>query len=204
MLERNIGRVKKCAFLETEAIGNHVGGERLKLRIEVARICIVETSRRGNFIFGIGEFLLQMQEVAGGLQSRIIFRHRKQTLECVGQHVFGLGMFGRGLGGEGRGAGLRDIGKHFFFMRCVGFHRLDDVWNQIITPLELHLDIRPRFIYAVSASHECVVCYDEPQREEDDDRQNDPKNGFQHNFVNRGWKSDEAIDYNREWNVKTY
>ena len=48
------------------------------------------------------------------------------------------------------------------FMGCIAFDSLNQVGNQIVTALQLHIDLRPAVGLLVAESHEAVVDGDEP------------------------------------------
>jgi hypothetical protein len=59
----------------------------------------------------------------------------------AGQHVFGLGLLLHVRRGDGLLAGLDDGFERFAFVGGVALDRFDEVWNQVVTALELHVDL---------------------------------------------------------------
>ena len=85
---------------------------------------------------------------------------------------------------RGRGARLRGIARldhrleRLALVLDVALHRLDQVRNQVVAALELHVDLRERVLEAVAQRDQPVVDRDRPDDERDDDSENDPAHGF--------------------------
>jgi hypothetical protein len=51
---------------------------------------------------------------------------------------------------------------------------LHEIRDQVVAPLELHVDLRPGFLADVLETDQAVVERDEPEDEDDEDAQQDP------------------------------
>ena len=70
-------------------------------------------------------------------------------------------------------ASLGDGLERAALVRRVALHALDEVGDEVPTPLELNLDLRPRVVDAVALLDEPVVQRDEQERDDDDQRDDD-------------------------------
>src|SRR6516164_8589777 len=59
-------------------------------------------------------------------------------------------------------------------MRRITLHGLDQVRNQIVPLLQLHVDIGKGLVDALPERDQPVICAESEQRENDDDAENDP------------------------------
>ncbi len=122
-----------------------------------------------------GELLLQGEEVLVRLQVGVGLRQREQLPQRAGEDVLGLGLLlGPGALGLDRGvARLHDAFEGALLVRGVALDRLDQVGDEVVAPLELHADLRPRGVDAVAQLDEPVVARDEPDHEHQDDGDDD-------------------------------
>src|SRR6201999_4205865 len=85
---------------------------------------------------------------------------------------------GRDLRGSLRrdrgGARLDDVVERAALMRRIALHRLDQVRNQIVALLELHVDIGKRLVDALAQRNQAVVGAEGEDDEDDDDDEDDP------------------------------
>ena len=81
----------------------------------------------------------------------------------------GGGGLGRPLRARRGGARLGDGLEGAALVRRIALDRLDEVRDQVVAPLELHLDLGPRVVDAVALLDEAVVERDHVDHEQDDD-----------------------------------
>ena len=59
--------------------GEDIGWEYLNLSVEVADIAVVKSAGGLDFILGVGQLVLELQEVLAGFQVRVILGYGKQA-----------------------------------------------------------------------------------------------------------------------------
>src|SRR5207237_10521696 len=79
----------------------------------------------------------------------------------------------RGAGRDRRGVRFGDLLEDRRFVRRVSLHRLDEVRDQVVTPLELNFYVRPGLFHALTQRVEAVVRRDEEERDRPDDDKDD-------------------------------
>src|SRR5207245_8975536 len=89
-----------------------------------------------------------------------------------GEYVFRLRLIG-GRGGSHRAvACIDDAFERVLLVRGVAFHGLDEIGNQVVATLELHVDVRPGVVALNFNAHQGVVHADEEDNEQYQDAQN--------------------------------
>src|SRR6201999_2642214 len=83
-------------------------------------------------------------------------------------------------------ARLDDIVERAALMRRIALHRLDQVRNQIVALLELHVDIGKGLVDALAQRDQPVVGAEGEDDEDDDDAENDPAG--RHGHAPDGWE----------------
>ena len=117
-------------------------------------------AREGDLVLGVRELVLELQEVRVRLQLRVGLGDREEGLEGPGEEVVGgHGLLGA-LGLQHRRARLAHVLQELALVLRVALHGLDEVRDQVVPPLELHVDIRPRLVGALPQTHEPVVDHD--------------------------------------------
>ena len=132
--------------------------------------------------------LCKLEHGLVGLQIGIGLRHGEEPAERLGEDAFrrhdllhrvGIGGIGRGLLPRGHGA---VAGRHHFverapLVRHVAFRGLDQVGDEIVPPLELHVDLRELILEFVAERDQPVVDADahaaDDQHDADDDAENE-------------------------------
>src|SRR5690606_18134484 len=94
------------ALGEREAPGDHVGRERLDLRVVGVDGVVVVLPRVGDAALGAGQLLLQVEEVLVGLQVRVGLGEGEDGLQRPADHVLRLGLVVRALGVDREVAGV--------------------------------------------------------------------------------------------------
>ena len=105
----------------------------------------------------------------------------------MGEHAFrrgdflhggGIGRIGRGLlpRGDGAVAGRDDFIERATFMRHVTLRRLDEIGDEIVPALELHIDLRELILEIVPQRDEPVVNADAEATDHQHDAEDDGEN----------------------------
>src|SRR5215467_7897103 len=168
--------------LELEVLTLHEPEERRDLvrwkavdrRVEVADDGVVVAARALDGLLELRERALQIAKALIRLQIGIRLGEREELAERAGQLVLGLRARLRRLRGHGRAARADDLVERVALVRGVASHGLDEVGHEIGAPLELHVDVRPRFLGALPQPDELVVRQDDRDDEAgEDEKEND-------------------------------
>ncbi len=158
---------------EAEGFGEQHGREGLDAGIVLADRAVVEAPRRGDLAFDIGELLLQFEEVLVRLQVGIGLRNGDQAAERARQGLLGLGLLRRTLRGGDRGrARLHHLVERALLMGRIALHRLDEIGNEVMALLHLHVDIGEGLLDALSQADEAVIGHDAEAGDHDEDDEN--------------------------------
>src|SRR5262249_2114872 len=96
------------------------------------------------------------------------------TFQRAGEHIFGLGFVAGTGGGHGAVACVDDGLESAFLVSGVAFDGLDEVGNEIVAALELHVDVGPGVVALHFEAGPAVVDSDSDKNEQDDSAENDP------------------------------
>ena len=151
-----ISDFEKFALRETEQACDDIAREHIDLVVERQHVTIVEAAGSLNLVFRVRELPLQLEEVLVGLEIRIGFRDCKQALQRIREHIFGLRLVRGGTGLHRSGARSGHFLKHAGLMRGIALDRIDEIRNQIVAALELHIDIAPGLAHAIAQGHKAV------------------------------------------------
>ncbi len=166
------GDLEKLAWLEIEHSGDDVGGELLDLGVEVAYYSIVVAARILDRVFELRQRVLELRERFDGAQLWIGFSESKQVFQRAGQDPFRFTLCGGPLRGHGAATRVDDRFKRAFLMRRVTLHRLNDIGNQVVTPLELDVNVSPSVFTLHLQPYQPVVNADD---EDEQHRNNDER-----------------------------
>ena len=133
----------------------------------------------GDAVLGRGELFHQAAHGGVGLELRILFRDDHELAQGAAQAGFGLAEVAHGgrivrVAGEadvglGRlGAGFDDGGEGAAFVGHVALGGLDEVRDQVVAALELHVDLGEGVLAGITQRDEPVVDADAPDRGKDD------------------------------------
>src|SRR6185437_7391068 len=174
-----VTEVEERALREAEHAGEQHGREALDAAVVLAHRIVEEAARRRDLVLDIGELRLQLLEVRVRLQVRIALGQGEYLAQRAGELVLGGALRGRSLPGRRhRGVARLDDGfEGAAFVRRIAFHGLDQVRDQVVSLLELHVDVGERLIDALAHRDEAVVARDHDDREDDDDGKDDPAGG---------------------------
>lgn len=62
-------------------------------------------------------------------------------------------------------------------MARVALHRIDKVWNEVVTSLELNIDIGPSFVCLATEMNEAIVSRDKPETDDKGNGKDNPEDG---------------------------
>ena len=132
-------------------------------------------ARERDLVLGRGQLLLQLEHVLVGLELGVVLDDREQRAQRAGQRVLGGGLLGRalGTGGHGGGAGVGDVGQDLLLEAHVALDRVHEVRDQVVTALELDLDLGERLVDAQALLDQAVVDPDRDDDQDDDDADDD-------------------------------
>ena len=160
--------------------GHDVARHRLDGRVQRLHRGVEELPGVGDLVLGAHQLGLQLQEVLVRLEVRVGLGEREQPAQGLGQHVLLLGQL------AGRGAGLLRVDRALArgddglergpLVRGVALDGLDQVGDQVVTPRELDVDLRPGRLDLVALPDELVERRDaveEDRADEHDDDQQD-------------------------------
>ena len=108
------------------------------------------------------------------LRSGIGLGQREQAAQRAGQLAFGGGDLRRPLRGKRRVARLHHVFERAALVAGVAFDRLDQVRDQVVPLLQLHVDIGKGLVDPLSHGDEAVVDAENPEGEDDKDTEDDP------------------------------
>ena len=139
----------------------------------------------GQPVLGSGELVHQALERLVRLQLRIRLDDGEQPPERARESRLRLReaahrlRTARRAGGalrrlHGAGAGRDHRVERLTLVRHVALRRLDEIRNEVIASLELHVDLRERVAEPVAHGDEAVVRRDHPDDERGDDGEEDP------------------------------
>jgi hypothetical protein len=159
--------VEEFFLRESKCPCHQHGGELLDTGVVLLHRVVEEAARRGDLVFDIGQLGLELLEVLISLEVRIGFAEREQLPQCAAQHVLGCGLGGdpSGLRGDRGVARLHHRLQGTTFMRRVTLHRLDQVGNEVVALLSLHVDVGKGLVHPLPQGHKPVVDHDDPQHE---------------------------------------
>jgi hypothetical protein len=143
-----------CATLEFEVLrllGAHqpchqVVRDRGDAGVPLAHVVVVVLPGESHLVLRVGQFLLQVPEVLVGLEVRVALGDGEQPAQRRRQCLLGLPGSSRTLRGDRRGARGRDLLEGGLLVRGVALDRVDQVRDQVVTALQLHVDLCPRLL----------------------------------------------------------
>src|SRR3989344_5020022 len=168
-----LAELEEFAGLEAEGASDDIRRELFERILQFLHHTVVEAARRLNFVFRVGEFALKFNEIRIRFEVGVRLGNRKQRLERSRQHILGLRVLSYRL----RAHRFRARFGHFLqstrFMLRVAFYRLDEIGAEVVSSLELYIDVRPCLLGPVGEPHKAVVCDDGPHGDyRDDGKQN--------------------------------
>src|SRR5438067_1654716 len=125
-------------------------GEGLDLRVVALHGVVVELPRVGDAAFRTRQLLLKVQEVLVGLEVGIRLGQREERLQRAADHVLGLRLLCGALRAHGHVPGLDHGFEGLTLVGGVALDGLDEVRDQVVAALQLHVDLRPRIVDSVA------------------------------------------------------
>ena len=155
-------------FGETKGARNKHVGHGLDARVEVAHDRVVVPAGILDRVLKSLERSMEVLVVLAGLQVRIVFGEGKHRPQLSRQGVLGVTGRTRPAAGGRLSARARigDVLQGLRLVRGIGLHRVNQIADQIMPPLELHVDVRPGGRRAVLETDEAIKKNDH----HDDDR----------------------------------
>ena len=160
---------------EVERASDDAAGENLPLRVVGHHRVVIRLPGEGDFVFRRGQFLHQAQHGRVRFEVGIRLGEREQAAERAGERAFGAGEFLHRGGIAGIGGGACVGGRCGIARGDDGFERaafvfevtlrgLDQIRNQVVAPLELHVNLRVGVFETVAQRDEFVVDADNEHR----------------------------------------
>ena len=135
---------------------------------------VEDLPRDRDLVLGVLELRLEVEEVLVRLQLGVGLGDREQAAERLAQHPLRRSGRRRALRRHRRGARLGDRVERPALVGRVPLHRLDEVRDQVVPPLQLHVDLRPGVVDPVALADEPVEEQHQVEQEQhhhDDDDQ---------------------------------
>ncbi|MNJ31746.1 hypothetical protein D3C77_263920 [compost metagenome] len=107
------------------------------------------------------------------LQRRVVLDDNKQAAKRALKLLIGCGQLVRRTCPAERGSGIGNFLNYFFFMLGIAFDGVDQIGNQIVSPLQLNVDFAPLLVYCFFGGHELIVISREQGNADNDNRRND-------------------------------
>ena len=159
---------------EAEHAGEQGGRHLLDAGVVFLDGVVEEAAAGRDLVLEVGQFAGQLLEVGVGLEVRIGLRQRDQPAERAAQLVLGGGDLRRSLRRHRRVAGLDHVVERAALVAGVALHGLDQVRDQIVALLELHVDVGKGLADALAERDQPVIGGEREENENDDDAENDP------------------------------
>ena len=178
VVDLEVGRL-----LELEQVGDDVGRHRLDFGVVDPHIRVVVAPTVRDPVFGLGQLPLQLQEVRVALQIRVRLDTDDQVADRTGQGRLDVSPLLARQAALGLGQLLSlttqpgDVLQRVALVGRVRPDRLDQVRDQLVTPVELDVDLPPGLLDQVPGLHEAVVGAHGDQRDDGHDHQQDDDHG---------------------------
>src|ERR1700716_3541883 len=166
--------VEKVLAGKAEHAGEQRGRHLLDAGVVFLNRVVEEAAAGGDLVLEVGQLACQLLEVGVGLQVRIGLRQRDQPAERAAQLVLGGGDLTRSLRRHRAVAGLYHVVERAALVRGVALHGLDQVRNQVVALLELHVDVGKGLADALAERDQTVIRAEREQHENNDNADNDP------------------------------
>jgi len=180
--------LEELGWREIEHPGNHARRENLPLRVVGHHGVVVGLPRKGDLVLRRGEFLLESHHILVGLEVGISFGNHHKAAESPREAGFRAGerlhrlwiarvcrrLLPRAL------CDIPRLGDGFECLALVfevPFRGLDEVRDEIVSTLELYVDLGKRIFVAVTQSHETIVLPDEKQADNSNENNQYDDNG---------------------------
>ena len=115
-----------------------------------------------------------MLEICVRLEVGIGLAQRKQPAQRAGELVLSRGDLPRRPRGHGGAAGLDHGVERPAFVRGITFHGFDQIGNQVVSLLQLYIDVGEGLIDALSERDQSIVDEDSENDQKTDDTEKNP------------------------------
>src|SRR5581483_4365809 len=156
----------------------HAGKQRSRHLLDTGVVfldrVVEEAAAGGDLVLEIGQFTRQLLEIGVGLEVGIGFRQRDQAAERARELILRRGHLRRSLRRHRRVARLDDVVERAALMGGIALHGLDEVRDQVMTLLELHVDVGEGLVDTLAERDQPVIGGKRKQNEDDDNAEDDP------------------------------
>src|SRR5918993_4068821 len=132
-------------------------GEALYFRVVGLDRIVVVLPGEGDLVLRRGELLLEVDQNRVRAEIGIVLGDGEQVPDRPRETGLGLGLLPRRLRLHRLGAGLRYLGEHVLLLAEVLLHAFEEVGDQVVPPLQLHVYLPVRLLDLVTAPHETIV-----------------------------------------------
>src|SRR5690625_1095776 len=170
-----LGNLQENLLLLAHGAGQEHARNGLDRIVVLQHRVVVKLAGVSDLVLHTREFILQRTEVLVGAQLRVGFGHGEETTERPAHLVGSLCRFSDRTGIHHCLSRTVDGVEYLTLVRRITLHRLDDVGNEVVSTLQLHIDLTPRVFIAVLEGDDAVVDRNRNygqngQNHQDDDR----------------------------------
>ena len=194
---RGIFDLKEFGGLEAKHAGEDDVGKHFASRVVGHDAVVVGLTGEGDFVFSRSEFLGELHHILVGLEIGVLLGDDHEAGERATQaglgreqafHGVAIGGVGGGRlsGGGGDVARLDDGFERGALVLHVALGGFDEVGNEIVAALELHVDLSVGVFETVAQGDEGIVDAGDPEADDDHD-------GEQNSEGNEGWDHDNEV-----------
>src|SRR6266403_1840647 len=159
---------------ETKHAGEQYGGHLLDAGVVLLNRVVEEAAAGRDLVLEVGQLARQLLEVGVGLQIRIGLRQRDQPAERAAQLVFGGRDLCWSLRRHRTVAGFYHLIERAALVRGVALHGLDQIGDQVVALLELHVDVGKGLADTLTERNQPVIRAERKENENNEDADNDP------------------------------
>src|SRR5204863_6883056 len=150
-------RLEEGVFLEAEHLRRHVGGELPARRVVLLHTLVVAHALDGEAILRAGQLVYQAVELFVGLELRIVFDDGEQPSKGGALAIRRGNALLRRLRAQQLRTGVGDVLVDAFFVLRIAFHGFHEVRDEVVSTLQLVLDLRPLRFDRLFLADESVV-----------------------------------------------
>src|SRR4028118_1007327 len=141
---------------EAHRLGEEDRREALNLGVVGAHGVVVVLPGEGDLVLRRGELFLEVHEHPVGAKLGVALGHGEEIADGAGEARLRLGLLPHALRLHGAGAGLGNLGQDLLLLAEVLLDAFEEVWDQVVAPLELDVYLAVRLLGLVFAPHESV------------------------------------------------
>ena len=148
--------------MEAEHASKEDGRELLHAAVEFLR-CAVEVATDGSkLVLDVCQLALQLQEVLVCLQVGIGFHADLQASQSTAQGILRLNLLVQSGCPHSSRTGCGDALQHAFFVFGVPLYGVNKIGNEVVTLLQLNIDVSEGILAIVAQSYQVVVDANNP------------------------------------------